>query len=48
MHLDTVTRRAAIRPISKSFAFLIDGEGKLLVHPADLAPKPASRNSPRH
>ena len=39
MHLDTVTKKvAAIRPISKSFAFLIDGEGKLLAHPkADLA-----------
>ena len=44
MHLDTVTKKvAAIRPISKSFAFLIDGEGKLLAHPkADLALKPAS------
>ena len=44
MHLDTVTKNvAAIRPISKSFAFLIDGEGKLLAHPkADLALKPAS------
>mgnify|MGYP003457682219 CR=1 FL=1 len=44
MHLDTVTKKvAAIRPISKSFAFLMDGEGKLLAHPkADLALKPAS------
>jgi len=44
MHLDTVTKKvAAIRPISKSFAFLIDGEGKLLANPkADLALKPAS------
>ena len=30
MHLDTVTKKvAAIRPISKSFAFLIDGVGGL-------------------
>ena len=44
MHLDTVTKKvAAIRPISKSFAFLMDGEGKLLAHPKeDLALKPAS------
>ena len=44
MHLDTVTKKvAAIRPISKRFAFLIDGEGKLLAHPkAGLALKPAS------
>ena len=47
MHLDTVTKKvAAIRPISKCFAFLIDGEGKLLAHPkADLALKPASETA---
>ncbi|AWI55640.1 chemotaxis protein (plasmid) [Aquabacterium olei] len=34
MHLDTVTRTVdAIRPMEKSYAFLVDGAGKLLAHP---------------
>jgi methyl-accepting chemotaxis protein len=48
MHLDTVTKTVtAIRPMDKSFAFLLDGEGKLLAHAKpELALKPVSDLSP--
>ncbi len=44
MHLDTVTRKVnAIHPISKSFAFLLDGDGNILSYAkADLALKPVT------
>ncbi|MFN3885319.1 MAG: methyl-accepting chemotaxis protein [Aquabacterium sp.] len=44
MHLDTVTKTVtAIRPMDRSVAFLVDGEGKLLAHPdASLTLKPVS------
>jgi len=48
MHLDTVTRTVtAIRPMEKSVAFLVDGEGKLLAHPdAAMTLKPVSDVAP--
>jgi len=46
--LDTVGKTvAAIRPLPKSFAFLLDGQGRILAHAqADLALKPVSALSP--
>jgi len=48
MHLDTVTKTVnAIRPMDKSVAFLVDGEGKLLAHPdAAMTLKPVSDLAP--
>ncbi|PXW95205.1 methyl-accepting chemotaxis sensory transducer with Cache sensor [Sphaerotilus hippei] len=48
MHLDTVARTvAAIRPMDNSFAFLLDGEGKILAHAdAALTLKPVEALAP--
>ena len=48
MHLDTVTRTVgAIQPMARSYAFLVDGDGKLLAHPdAKWTLKPVSELAP--
>ncbi len=48
LFLDSVTQKvAAIRPLEKSFAMLLDADGKILAHPrAELAMKPASKLAP--
>ena len=49
MHLDTIAQKVnAIRPMSQSFAFLVDGDGNILAHAkADNALKPVSAISPQ-
>ena len=48
LFLDSVTQKvAAIRPLEKSFAMLVDADGKILAHPrAELAMKPATDLAP--
>lgn len=49
MHLDTIAQKvSAIRPMSQSFAFLVDGDGKLLAHAkAESTLKPISTIAPQ-
>ncbi|AVP56469.1 methyl-accepting chemotaxis protein [Pulveribacter suum] len=48
LYLDSVTQKvAAIRPMSKSFAMLLDGQGRILAHArAELALKPVTALAP--
>ncbi len=49
MHLDTIAQKVnAIRPMSQSFAVLVDGEGKILAHAKpEYALKPVSAIAPQ-
>jgi len=49
IHLDAITKKInSIRPIAQSFAFLVEGDGKILAHAkAEYALKPVSTIAPQ-